>query len=196
MTPSPPSVAICLQLMEEYSMLSNIRDHSFVVARVAERIHSLLSQQLKASKPPPLSLVISGALLHDIAKTKCLDRQCDHARVGEEICLQQGYLEVAEIVGEHVRLKKYVPERYQRGEFLAKEIVFYADKRVLHDQIVSLDERLVYILERYGNNDSSRHEIIRYNFEACRELESWLCKHVRRSPENLLQDLDHTVFKP
>ena len=34
-------------------------------------------------------------------------------------------------------------------------MVCYADKRILHDKIVSLDERFEYLLERYGKNKES-----------------------------------------
>jgi hypothetical protein len=32
------------------------------------------------------------------------------------------------------------------------EIVNYADKRVLHDRVVSLNRRMEYIVQRYGTN--------------------------------------------
>ena len=47
---------------------------------------------------------------------------------------------------------------------LAKEIVYYADKRVKHDEIVDLDMRLEYILDRYGLGDPRRHRAIENNF--------------------------------
>ena len=34
-----------------------------------------------------------------------------------------------------------------------REIVFYADKRVMHDRIVSLDERVADLVRRYGINE-------------------------------------------
>lgn len=186
---SPPSIATCLELMEEYSMLANIRVHSFMVARVAEAIYTHISEHTYSALLPQKALVIAGALLHDIAKTRCLEHHCDHARVGADICRHHGYSDIAEIVNEHVYLQEYATERYKKGEFLAKEIVFYADKRVKHDQIVDLDMRLQYILERYGNNDELRHRLIRENFKNCQELERHLCKSVGSTPESLLKNI-------
>ena len=44
-------------------------------------------------------------------------------------------------------------QRRRRGIFTAREIIYYADKRVRHEEIVSLDDRLEYILEHYGLGD-------------------------------------------
>lgn len=180
-------------MMDDFSMLDNIRDHSIMVARVADAL--LTGMEEKGAKPPPRDLVISGALLHDIAKTQCIKEHCDHSSVGNAICLDLGYPEIAEIVLEHVILINFPVERLRKGVFLAKELVHYADKRVLHDQVVSLDARLDYILERYGNNDPFRHSLIKKNFHRCRELENFLFAHISYSPDDLpALLLDFPVF--
>jgi putative nucleotidyltransferase with HDIG domain len=161
--------------MDEYAMFDNIRAHSLMVARVAYILLQRLADSPKASSTVPSeNLVLAGALLHDIAKTPCLENGCDHARQGRDICLELGYPEVAEVVREHVILTEFSITRYDNGNFLAKELVYYADKRVRHDEIVSLEERLDYILEHYGNNDPKRHSLIRENFNKCLQLESCL----------------------
>ena len=162
-----PTVAQCMALMEQYAMLDNIREHSLVVARVTE----LLGRGLTAAgRQLDLELLIAGALLHDIAKTLCLNSNESHAARGRAICLAHGFDEIADIVGEHVVLQNGV-----RAECCCpKEIVYYADKRVKHDQVVGLDERLDYILERYGENSPQRHAAIRANFENSRRIESKL----------------------
>ena len=171
--------------MDEFAMLDNIREHSIMVAQVAA---SLLSGMIPATMedlPPPKDLVISGALLHDIAKTQCIKEQCDHSKLGRAICIDLGYPEIGEIVQEHVILADFPVGRYKKGIFLAKEIVHYADKRVLHDQVVSLNARLDYIIERYGDNDRSRHTLIRKNFRRCQDLEEFLFAHISYAPEDL-----------
>ena len=68
-------------------MLDNIREHSFIVARVAETIVSGLQlPEDQRSLPADIDLVLAGALLHDIAKTKCLDGSCQHAEEGMLFC--------------------------------------------------------------------------------------------------------------
>ena len=159
-----PSVKECLDLMEQYHMLPNIKDHSIVVARVAEIITDGLTgvgHKLSMDK------VIAGALLHDIGKTACLDNDDDHAAKGVAICLAHDLEPIADIVGEHVILNNYSSE----NNFTEKEIVYYADKRVNHDQVVSLKERLAYILERYGMNNVVRCQAIKKNYALCQNLE-------------------------
>jgi uncharacterized protein len=175
--------------MEEHAMLPNIRRHSFVVARVAEKILTELSSRTGGNTLPDKNLITAGALLHDIAKTKCLQGGCDHAEVGSAICRQKGHPQIAEIVAEHVRLHTFSPERYQHGIFEAKELIFYADKRVVHDQVVSLEERLDYILARYGRNDRIRCELIRTNFNTCRTLEQYICHSAECNAQELLRNL-------
>lgn len=138
--------------------------------------------------------MIAGALLHDIAKTLCLKTDCLHAEAGRDICLQLGYPAMAEIVAEHVILRNFTIDLYRRGIFGAKELVFYADKRVLHDQVVSLGDRLEYILERYGNGDSLREKRIRENFDQALELEHLLFSFLDFAPEEITQKISHKHF--
>jgi len=169
--------------MDEFSMLGNIRAHSIMVARVADVL--LAGMANNNNTRPPRDLVISGALLHDIAKTQCIKEHCDHSKLGNRICMDLGYPEIAEIILEHVILTNFATDRYEKGIFLAKEIVHYADKRVLHDEVVSLEARLDYILERYGNGNPQRHALIRDNFSRCQELEGFLFAHNRYRPDEL-----------
>lgn len=164
-------------------MLANIRAHSLMVASIAKLLATEL--QGKSSQPPDLQLCISGALLHDIAKTPCLTSGCNHAKAGAAICLELGFPEIAEIVAGHVFLPDFSPERYAAGIFSPGEIVYYADKRVRHDQIVSLHERLDYILDKYSGGDASKQEGIRDNFRTCSTLEKQLFSLLNFSPEEL-----------
>jgi uncharacterized protein len=183
---SPPSISACLQLMEQYGMLPHIREHSFVVARVADRILKHLENRAESLTLPSKNLVVAGALLHDIAKTPCLNNECDHAEEGSKLCAQLGFPEIAEIVREHVRLFSYAEDRYREGIFLAKDIIFYADKRVNHSSVVDLNERLDYILDKYGNNEPVRCQIIMKNFKKCQTLETWICRKAECNPDDLV----------
>ena len=159
-------------------MLPNIREHSIMVARVAGLITNGL---IAAGHALSLETVIAGALLHDIGKTACLDNDDDHAAKGLEICLAHNLETIADIVAEHVILKNYAPE----NGFTEKEIVYYADKRVNHDQVVSLEERLAYILERYGMNNEVRCRAIRKNYSRCRELEKRMFSSLPFEPADI-----------
>lgn len=179
-----PTVAQCFRLMDEHRMLANIRDHSIIVARIAAR---LAGELRGAGHGLSLPLVTAAALLHDIGKTACLDSERDHAAYGREICLAHGLEELAEIVGDHVRFRDN-----HAGAFAEYDIVFYADKRVTHDQVVSLDEREVYILDRYGYNDPHRLAVIREHCRSWRLVETRLFAPLPFAPDRLagLIDLD------
>ena len=140
--------------------------------------------------------MLAGALLHDIAKTECLDGNCRHAERGREICEEHGYPEIGFIVGEHVILSSFTPEEYKCGRFPAREIVYYADKRVKHHTIVSLSERLAYIIDRYS--DGSRHinQRIQTNFNACLKLEKYLFTFLPFAPDELADHVDAKPFQP
>jgi putative nucleotidyltransferase with HDIG domain len=171
--------------MEQYAMLDNIRHHSLVVARLAAQIQQGLSDSPQATSPTNRQLVISGALLHDIAKTPCLNSNCDHAKEGGKICRQHGYSEIATIVEQHVLLWEYEPSRYAEGCFTEREIVYYADKRVRHHSVVGLDKRLDYILEHYGRGNPVLHRLIRKNFKKCVILEEYLFRFLPFAPNEL-----------
>lgn len=178
-----PRVEECYALMDEFRMLENIRQHSIIVARVAELIASGL---VKAGVDIALERIIAGALLHDIGKTICLEQGGDHAQLGREICLQRQLHEVADIVGEHVRLRDFQP----RGTISEKEIVYYADKRVNHSSVVTLDERLHYILDRYGGHNSEIYQRIQANFAQCKMVEEKLFARLQYSPDDIAAILD------
>lgn len=173
-----PSLDQCLALMARYSMLNNIKAHSLVVERVA----SLIARNLRSGgERIALEKVTAGALMHDIAKTECLRTKEDHAKKGKQICLDHHFYEIADIVAEHIILRDYDAHQPIRE----KEIVYYADKRVNHDGVVSLEERLEYLLRHYGENEKSVCDRIRMNFSLCQEVEQKLFSRLSFRPQDV-----------
>ena len=173
-----PTVEECYEFMGQYGMLDNIRAHSIVVEKIANLIARGLGE---TGIVVSFELITAGALMHDIGKTICINAGGDHAVVGEDICLKNHLTEISGIVAEHVTLKDYQPN----GKIFEKEIVYYADKRVKHDKVVSLDERLDYILERYGKNKEHLHQLMRDNFDLCKRVEKKLFAKLPFRPEAL-----------
>lgn len=170
-----PSIETCFQLMEKYQVLDNIKAHSVMVAKAAH----LTARGLKdAGLEISVFKATAGALMHDIGKTASLKSGKDHAEIGRQICLDNHLDEIADIVGEHVRMKNY----NLNGSYSEKEIVFYTDKRVNHDKIVPLEERLAYILDRYGRNQEDLCRLIRKNFKLCEQVEKKLFSKLNFSP--------------
>ena len=175
-----PSIETCFHLMDKYQMLENIKAHSVVVAKVAQAIAKGLRG---AGLDISLEKTTAASLMHDIGKTSSLNSAKDHAEIGRQICLQNNLEEIADIVGEHIRLKDY----RINGKYSEKEIVFYADKRVNHDKIVGLEKRLAYLIERYGKNQEGLEDAIRLNFDLCKKIEKKLFTKLCFGPEMLAQ---------
>jgi len=138
-----PTKEECLKLMSQYGMLENIAAHSLEVARVALFISTELN---KKGQKIDLGLVEAASLLHDLTKTECLRTKEDHAQTGSQVLKGMGYERVGEVVAQHIWLCK----EGDSTSISEEEIVNYADKRVMHDRIVSLEERFSDLKERYG----------------------------------------------
>jgi uncharacterized protein len=175
-----PDAEKCISLMNTYGMLDNIKAHSIMVERVAGIIaKGLTGAGIRLS----LAKVSAGALLHDIAKTQCLGSDIDHAIKGKEICIENDFTEIAEIVGQHIRLNNYKPE----SEVTENEIIYYSDKRVNHNTIVSLEKRIEYLIKTYAKNEKTLIKRMKDNFRICREVEKKIFKNLSFTPEELIE---------
>lgn len=173
-----PTEKECYALMDRYQMLDNIKEHSIIVAEIVRVISlGLVNSGVQIS----VERAVAGALLHDIAKTQCLQTGGDHAALGREICLQHQFDEIADIVGEHIWLKDYSLD----GMYSEKEVVYYADKRVLHTSVVSIDERMHDIIDRYGRNNPRLSQLVQVNFSICKGIERKLFSRLAFRPEDL-----------
>ena len=140
----------CLRLMKAYGMLPNIKAHSISVCRFAMAIAQAVNQ---TGSNFNLAAIQAAALLHDITKTRSLETGENHARTGADLLRELGYAAVADMVAEHVTPAD------NGDDLTAGELISYADKRVLHDRIVSLDERFGYLYERYGRDEHAVQRI-------------------------------------
>lgn len=148
-----PTREECHELMARYSMLPNIFEHSLQVMRVSLAITDNLKENVSVNR----DLVIAGSLLHDITKTKSLQTKERHDASGGALLRELGYPDIAEIVEQHV----IIHDLNLDGEIEEKEIVYYADKRVMHDTIVTLEERVHDLLQRYGAKEEIRELILK-----------------------------------
>lgn len=170
-----PTEEECERLIVEMGMLENIVAHCRQVCRVA----LLLADHLR---PDGLNreLIQAAALLHDITKTRSFQTHEDHAETGAQLLADLGYPELGRIVGQHVRLDRYFSSKIPAEE----EIVNYADKRVLHDRIVPLSERMGYILEKYGREPERKRAILLL-WEETEALEGRLFAGLPFAPEEI-----------
>ena len=171
-----PSREQCFKLIEKYHVPKNIVKHSLTVNKVA----TYLAKQLIAKgEKVNYELVDRASLLHDIAKHMKGD---NHEEEGYKILKNEGLKEVALIVRKHslfsVLSEKDKPVTWE------EKIVFYADKRVIEDYIVGLEERMNYLKKRYGKSQ----EILRKIEESkllTRKIEKEIFCKIGDSPSSL-----------
>jgi len=160
-----PSPATCRRLLEAHGVPTHIRRHSAQVARVARDIAEALRDH---GETVDIGLIESAALLHDIAKAPCLESRLDHAAEGGRVLRELGLEAIAAVVERHVQLGDWDP----RGPVTGAELVNYADKRVLHDRLVSLPERFRDLIVRYSRGRTDIEERIRRNWATMEAVEA------------------------
>ncbi len=174
-----PSIDECYKIMSN-RMLPNIKEHSEQVMNVALAIINNLRTGVEINT----ELVIAASLLHDITKTDSLSTKEPHDITGGTLIRELGYNDVAAIIEEHVFLKNYNPD----GKLLEKEIVFYADKRVMHNKIVTLDERISDLLVRYGKTIERRTQILK-NTELMFAVQNKINRHMKNDIDAIILGL-------
>ena len=181
-----PTKVQCYQMISKMKMMDHIVVHSLQVCRVATFLTEHLNKQQYRLN---FDLIHSAALLHDITKTRSFKTREDHALTGGEYLTDRGYPEVGDLVRQHVKLDTYSVAATIREA----EVLNYADKRVLHDEIVVLDKRLDYILERYAETPAHR-ERINVLWQKTRAMENKLFKELSLAPDNLTRLISHNGY--
>ncbi len=161
-------------------MLQNIVEHSRQVMNVA----LVITDNLVKGNDVNRDLVIAASLLHDITKTRGLSTGEPHDKTGAELLRNLDMPEIAYIVGEHVFFTDFNPE----GPVEEREIVYYADKRVMHHVIVTVDDRVDDLLRRYGKTPGARERIL-LNSRMIYYIEEKLERNVNGTLEHLISQL-------
>lgn len=177
-----PAESRCRRMLKDMGMPVHIQDHSRLVCRVAL---ALADELAKSGLRLHRELVRAAAILHDITKLRSFKTGENHAQSGGDYLTGLGFPEVGDIVRQHVVLDDYAANTLPNEA----EVVNYADKRVLHDQIVSLDQRMTYILDRYAKTEDHRR-LGRQLWRQTRELEQRLFSHLDFLPQDLASRLN------
>lgn len=179
-----PSTKDCYHLIYKMEMMDHIVSHSILVCQVATLlVDHLYLQNIYLNR----EVIQASALLHDITKTRSFKTRENHAQTGEQLLRDLNYPEVGHIIGQHVVLNEYVFSEPPKEA----EIVNYADKRVLHDKVVSLKDRMTYVWRRYGKDQNQRGRFIKL-WEKSEQIEKKIFNALSFSPDDLngLIDLD------
>lgn len=106
------------------------------VIRHMRKVAELAMQLMDGIQMPGLNRarVMKACLLHDLCRA-----EKQHARVSAEAIRKEGYPAIAALVAVHHEAA--YSEREAQGPITEAEILFYADKRVQEDVLVSVEER-------------------------------------------------------
>ncbi|MEW6218560.1 MAG: HD domain-containing protein [Thermodesulfobacteriota bacterium] len=172
-----PNPVESLELLARYRVPAHVVAHSQRVAQIGV----LLAADLAAAGVAlSVDLVEAGGLLHDIAKMIAMEDGGNHAVRGEDLLAKLGYPEVGRLVGQHILLTDWQPGEDPNEAAL----VFYADKRVRHEEVVSLADRFVDLMARYGRTPEIRQRLDRMNQHTF-ALEETIFSRLSYPPERL-----------
>lgn len=174
-----PTQQESFRILEANNVPPHILRHSVQVAKIAK----YLAEELASGDEPGVdpALVEAAALLHDIAKAACFESRKDHALEGAHVLKNLGFDAIADLVERHVRLGQWDVS----GSVTAAEILNYSDKRVQHEEIVSLDERFADILNRYGKLNPEAHARCEEYWRTTKALEKKIFDNLSFGPEEL-----------
>ncbi len=127
--------------------------HILVVVDVATKIAKRLKLDDESKK-----LVLAGAMLHDLGR--CRSHGMDHAVIGAEMLRKDGFDErIAKIVERHIgagltakEAKSFgLPEKDYIPETIEEKIVALADNLVSNRKVLSKEEYLKAVKEKFSN---------------------------------------------
>ncbi|MBO8182754.1 MAG: HD domain-containing protein [Archaeoglobus sp.] len=143
--------------------------HILVVVDVATKIAERLKLDEESRK-----LVLAGAMLHDVGR--CRSHGMDHAVIGAEMLRKDGFDErIAKIVERHIgagltakEAKSFgLPEKDYIPETIEEKIVALADNLVSNRKVLSKEEYLRAVKEKFSNQPDvlERHIKLLEEFE-------------------------------
>lgn len=166
----------CRALWDKYAMPDHIRAHSTLVAAFAAHLATLLAEQGAAVHVPS---VLASGLLHDLGKFYTITHGGSHGQLGGAwVMSETRNPHIAQGVLHHVRWPWAVDETVD--SWLLAYCIIYADKRVMHDAVVSAEERYEDLLLRYGVTENARTRITTSHNQGL-EIEAALSRRIKVS---------------
>ena len=182
MVKTAPTYEEALVMLKNEGIRDNILRHSLAVMRIARAI----AENVGSDSSIDTNLVIISALLHDITKTRALTTCEPHDITGGALLDSLGFPSVAKIIATHVDM----PHFDQNTPLTEAEIVHYADKRVMHDAVVSVEERISDLLVRYGHTEMHRNRI-HAKLQFIQSLENKIRKHLTAPLEQVINSVEN-----
>jgi hypothetical protein len=198
-----PTIEQCHELFEQYKVPGTVQTHCQTVFKVA----TYLAEELK-KKGYPINTTIIGplALLHDFMKAVTLEKLDNppynynpskeelemHQKLREQypdmsetkvtsFILQDKYPEFSQLF---LELDKLTHEPHPRVSEEA-HFIHYVDWRVLGNKVVPIEQRMNYILERYGSWIKKRNLDWEQIKKEQLDYQQKIFKHLPIQPEEL-----------
>src|SRR3989338_9183253 len=154
-----PTKEECVELLRRNNVPDNIIAHTTKVCEFSLKVCDVLEKRgIQVNK----ELVAAAALLHDIKKLEPGEHEIEGAKYIESL----GYPKVGVLIKKHGLKhsfdKEFIPATWE------EKIIFYSDKRVKNDKVVSIDERFEYIKQTYKREDVEKE--IKFTKEIEKEL--------------------------
>ncbi|MCD6109355.1 HD domain-containing protein [bacterium] len=143
------------RLYKKYKTPEHIMKHCKKVDFVADRI---AKRYLEKGVKVDYKNLHFACLLHDVVKILDFDPQekSDHSKIAYLILIKLGEPIIANMIKKHAF--RAIIEKENLPFTLEEKIMTYADKRVLHTNIVSLEERFKDGQKRYNPNNDNQKE--------------------------------------
>ena len=171
-----PTREECYALLKEYEIPDNIMNHIDIVNKISI---FLANKLIETGMEINIDMVDRASLLHDLDKMLTLGKH-NHGEITKEILTKKGYPELAEIALQH-RVKSINDNLSWEAK-----IVSYADRRVMHNKIVSISQRFADLIARYnvpeGRLDSAEKQ---YN-----KLEKEIFDRIGMKPKELKKHIN------
>ena len=132
-----PSEQECLAFHDLFDSPQKVREHCFVVAKVA----GVLAERLRGVHPVDPPLLMAAAQLHDMARTLP-----NHAEEAARALEAWGFPEPADLVRHHMDLPENEPQLSGRS------LLYLADKITSGNRVVELDQKSISMGKRLSND--------------------------------------------
>ena len=169
-----------LDLLHKHNVPEHIINHSMRVNEIAMYLAEKFRQ---AGIHLNTGVIDLASLLHDIDKHKTFNDSEQHGKESERILLAEGVSEEIATIARKHHLSTILLKGEEALQTWEEKVVYYADKRVVHDKPVSLEERFNYLRQRYGNISEDALETINKCEPKVTALEKEIFSKINAEPD-------------
>lgn len=179
--PPLPEVTTCLVWLQQNGASAHLLNHVQQVAAIAYALAVWLRAAGEETNP---ILAHRGGLLHDLAKAAKYEEGMDHGQAAGVLLRQRGEPALAEIADHHMLFT--LMDEARKPRTWEQKLVYYADKLVEKNELVTVDERLAGLQQRYNIDSGVLLSALTPRIKA---LEAEICAPLNAAPRDIHQRL-------